>query len=410
MDSCIYIPKHKNKDSKLFSDLMSITKDRDTTIALYGLSKSKELMDNLNIMEYYSNGEPKASALIDALGKPKEILGEKNYIKFIEDLENLSDTYSSYSSAYEKFNSLTDKYDNEASFYIHKEGNSFKISAQSLSNNNPLTKNTVRNSSLRSSILSYLNNLGFDIEENSTVDNPSRFSPLEATENANKLKVMIRMAKDYSTSELTEELPSFLGKIPHDLHKVFDLLRRKDSGRLVENEDLVITVEHLKDLRPLLHTYGYVLNQSVRVDMQTVFFRKLENLCTCLGLFENAELGGRLNTENDVVKNGETLNELKMLMHHADAEIVCVVRVIYFDLNTVFFDSAVLRLIKTEKNTHQSRFSCSVFTEQGMYLALFQLERDVIIGDNTGKNLCDIQHFYGELLFQVYLPPHHSDK
>ena len=34
MDSCIYIPKHKNKDSKLFSDLMSITKDRDTTIAL----------------------------------------------------------------------------------------------------------------------------------------------------------------------------------------------------------------------------------------------------------------------------------------------------------------------------------------------------------------------------------------
>ena len=137
MDSCIYIPKHKNKDSKLFSDLMSITKDRDTTIALYGLSKSKELMDNLNIKEYYSNGEPKASALIDALGKPKEILGEKNYIKFIEDLENLSNTYSSYSSAYEKFNSLTDKYDNEASFYIHKEGNSFKISAQSLSNNNP---------------------------------------------------------------------------------------------------------------------------------------------------------------------------------------------------------------------------------------------------------------------------------
>ena len=56
MDSCIYIPKHKNKDSKLFSDLMSITKDRDTTIALYGLSKSKELMDNLNIKEYYSNG------------------------------------------------------------------------------------------------------------------------------------------------------------------------------------------------------------------------------------------------------------------------------------------------------------------------------------------------------------------
>ena len=45
-----------------------------------------------------------------------------------------------------------------------------------------------------------------------------------------------------------------------------------------------------------------------------------------------------------------------------------------------------------------------------MYLALFQLERDVIIGDNTGKNLCDIQHFYGELLFQVYLPPHRYDK
>lgn len=234
MDSCIYIPKHKNKNSELFSDLMSITKDRDKTIALYGLSKSKELMDNLDIKDYYSNGEPKASALIDALGKPKEILGDKSYISFIEKFENLSETYSTYSSAYEKFNSLMDKYDNEASFYIQRVGNNYKIEAQSLSKDNPHTKEAVKNTHLRSSILSYLHNLGFDIEENSTVDNPSRFSPLEATKNADDLKVMIRMSKGFSTSELTEEFSHLIIEGLHN-HPLVQRLLNTITDEIIED-------------------------------------------------------------------------------------------------------------------------------------------------------------------------------
>ena len=43
-------------------------------------------------------------------------------------------------------------------------------------------------------------------------------------------------------------------EVLHDLHELFNLLWRKHSRRLIENEDLVIAVEHLKNLYPLLHS------------------------------------------------------------------------------------------------------------------------------------------------------------
>ena len=49
---------------------------------------------------------------------------------------------------------------------------------------------------------------------------------------------------------------SFRDQVLHDLHEFFDLLRCQDCRRLIEDQDLIIPVQHLQDLCSLLHAYG----------------------------------------------------------------------------------------------------------------------------------------------------------
>mgnify|MGYP007101896562 CR=1 FL=1 len=83
-----------------------------------------------------------------------------------------------------------------------------------------------------------------------------------------------------------------------------------------------------------------------------------------------------------------------MLMYHADAELIGVIRVVDLNLFPVFQDLPLFWLIQAEQDRHQRRFSCSVFAQQGVDLTFFQLERDIIIGDDAGEPLRNMQHFY----------------
>ena len=53
--------------------------------------------------------------------------------------------------------------------------------------------------------------------------------------------------------------------------QLVDFLGRQHGGRLVENQDLVVPVQHFQNFRALLHTDGDVLDQRVRIDPQAVF-------------------------------------------------------------------------------------------------------------------------------------------
>jgi hypothetical protein len=82
-----------------------------------------------------------------------------------------------------------------------------------------------------------------------------------------------------------------------------------------------------------------------------------------------------------------------MLVDHAYFKVVGVVGVIYFDDLAVFVYYYFLRLIKAEQHTHQSRLSRAVLAEQSVYFAFFKLQRDVVVGYNSGEYLGDVQHF-----------------
>ena len=186
----------------------------------------------------------------------------------------------------------------------------------------------------------------------------------------------------------------------HDLYKLFDLLRSEHRGRLVENEYLVFAVEHFEYFGALLHADGYILDDRIGIDAQSVLIAQLNDLFASLVLFKKARLTRRLIAEDDVIEDREALNKLEVLVHHSDTEAVGIVGVFYLDLFAVFFDNALFRLIKAEQNAHQGALACSVFAEQGVYLALFELKGNIIIGDYARKALCYMQHFYRICLFQ----------
>ena len=192
------------------------------------------------------------------------------------------------------------------------------------------------------------------------------------------------------------------GEAPHDLHQLVDLLGGKYGGGLIEDEDLVVPVEHLQDLHTLLHTHGDILHQGVRIHLQPVALRQLHHLFPGLFLLQEAHLV-RFHTQNDIIQHGKYLHQLEVLVDHADMQSVGVVGVVDLHNLAIFFDAALFRLVQPEQHAHQGGFSCAVLTKQGVYLSLFQLESDIVICLDPRKFLGDVQH-----LDHVIRQIHHS--
>ena len=185
---------------------------------------------------------------------------------------------------------------------------------------------------------------------------------------------------------------SLCGQIPHDLHELIDLLGGQHGGRLVENEDLILPVQHLQNFGTLLHTHGDVLDECIGVNLQPIPLTELHNLGTGLFFLQKAHLCG-LHTHDDVIQHSKALHQLKVLVYHTDTQGICIIGVFNGHLHAVLFDDALLSLVQAEQNAHQRRFARAVFAQQSMDLTLLQLKRDVVIGDDTGKPFCNVQHF-----------------
>ena len=111
----------------------------------------------------------------------------------------------------------------------------------------------------------------------------------------------------------------------------------------------------------------------------------------------------------DVRDRGRSLESVINQYHHADAEGVGIVGIVDLDFLAVFFDDALLGLIQTEQNAHQGGFACAVLTQQGVDLAPFQLQGDVVVGDDAGKALRDVKHLDCVWTLQPYQPPYYLD-
>ena len=200
-----------------------------------------------------------------------------------------------------------------------------------------------------------------------------------------------------------ENTLSLIFKAAHDLHQFVDFLRRKHSRRLIEDQDLVVAVQHFQNFNSLLHTYGNVRNIGIRIHLQAILLRQSHHLLTGSVILKETVFC-ILHPQNDVIQDRKAFHQLKVLMDHSDSQTVCIVGILDLNLLAVFLDHALFRLVKPEQNTHQRTLSGSVLTQQRMDLSFFQLQSDVVIGLDPGKLLCDVKHFNNILFCQIRTP------
>ena len=134
---------------------------------------------------------------------------------------------------------------------------------------------------------------------------------------------------------------------PHDFHELVNLLGGQHGGGLIEDQDLIVPVEHLQDLHPLLHTYGDVGDLGVRVNFQVIPLGQSQDLFPGLLFLQDAHVTVLL-AQDDVVQDGETFHQLKVLVYHADVQGRGVVGVPDLNHLAIFLNDALLRLIEAE--------------------------------------------------------------
>ena len=145
---------------------------------------------------------------------------------------------------------------------------------------------------------------------------------------------------------------SFCCKAFHDLHELCDFLYGKHGSRLVEDQDFVITVEHLQDFGSLLHSDCDVLDQSIRIYLEMIFLRQLHDFLSGVVFFQQAVFGV-FYSEDDVIQYGEAFHQFEVLVYHTDLQGIGIVWILDLYFLSVFAYLAFIRLVQTKQNTHQ---------------------------------------------------------
>ena len=103
----------------------------------------------------------------------------------------------------------------------------------------------------------------------------------------------------------------------------------------------------------------------------------------------------RPSSEDDVLGDGQRVDETKVLMHHPDPGSDGIARSVKLDGLPTDLDPALVRVVEAREDVHQRRLPCSVLTEQSVDLPFGDLERDVVVGHHSGEALRDPAHRYG---------------
>ena len=112
------------------------------------------------------------------------------------------------------------------------------------------------------------------------------------------------------------------------------------------------------------------------------------------GLFLVDEQGVLLGKAADqqVFIDGDALCEAQLLIHHADAVLLGHVRRMQQALFAVDIDVSGVIAVQAGKNLHQRGFACSVFTQQGVDLALLYAEIHLVDSKRSRETLGHAPH------------------
>ncbi len=177
--------------------------------------------------------------------------------------------------------------------------------------------------------------------------------------------------------------------VPHDLEQLIRLLRRQDGGRLVQDQNIRAPEQHLDDLNRLLLRNGHIVDLLVRVDVKAVLIADFLDFLAGLGQVQLS-----LQTQNDVLRGGEHIHQLEVLMDHADAIVECVLGGSDGHRLAVNVDLSLIGEVDAGKHIHQRGLAAAVFAQQRQDLTLVQFQIHGVVGHDLSKALCHVFHFY----------------
>lgn len=211
---CSINPKAANgKESKLFKDLVRNTNDREAAKTIWAFTQTTLFKSEFNDVIRDENGEPTYDSIAEILDldsilsrstKDRALALERGLMH--EDGSPVE--IDSPNIALQKTEAYNDEAQTKVANVYKKENGKYEIRVEARSPENlSYAINNKFNRRLNVKLISFLNDLGFDIQ---FVDKPGYqgiFDPLNATENANGLKNIIRVSKDeIGTNTVSKEI------------------------------------------------------------------------------------------------------------------------------------------------------------------------------------------------------------
>jgi hypothetical protein len=180
-----------------------------------------------------------------------------------------------------------------------------------------------------------------------------------------------------------------------DLEQLGRLLGGEDGRRLVQDEDVRAAVQDAQDLHPLLLADADVLHPRPRVDVEAERLRQLPHAPLGAVHIEQRALA-RLGGEHDVLRHRHDRDEHEVLVHHADPEPDRLARRADADRLAAEADLALVGLMEPVEDVHERRLARPVLPEQGVHLALAQVEVDAVVRDQRAEALGDALELEGQ--------------
>ena len=152
-------------------------------------------------------------------------------------------------------------------------------------------------------------------------------------------------------------------------------------------------VEGLHDLHPLHLTHRELIDPGVQVQLEGIAVQDLLDL-PAGGLPVDERPLLRLVAQNDVLEHAEGRGQHEVLVYHADPQGDGLPGGVDLDLFPVDPDGPGGGTLHTIQLVHDGGLAGAVFPHEAVDLSLPDRERDMVVGQNTGVLLDDVDHFY----------------
>ena len=177
-----------------------------------------------------------------------------------------------------------------------------------------------------------------------------------------------------------------------------DLLRRQDRRRLVQDQDIRAAVKHLDDLHRLLLGNRHLVDLLVGIYMEAVLLAHGKNT----GFDFSQIIFAVVCAEHNIFGGGKHVDQLEVLMDHADLIVKGIARRGDRDLFPVNDDLTRIGIVNTRDHVHQSGLATAVLAENRQDLTTADIHGNITVGNHLTKGLGDVLKLDNGLIFQGF--------